>query len=90
MDNKKKYISIKPNNDKIDYCLQCNFYIIRINGLLKKEECEKYCYYCKNPHIQNIYVNDAKIYFEPRTTNFIGSRKQNYSWTIMPNMDNHV
>ena len=35
-----------------------------------------------NPILDNIHREKIKMY--------IDSRKQNYSWTIMPNMDNHV
>ena len=105
MNNKKKEKEIEEGNylnintNKIIYCYKCNNYIIYNNIAVIKHDhfpTPSYCDNCKNPHIQNVYVDEAKIYFNSKYTQkrkFIGPdcsnvKIRNYSWKIVTNMAN--
>lgn len=68
MDN-NKYIFLN-NNEKIYFCAKCVRYIIYIKG----KEIFK-CPICHYAFINNIFIDEAKIYFNPQRSDqrFIGN-----------------
>ena len=96
---KEKYINIDTN--KIIYCPQCNVYIIYIKEMIETEHnhfsTSFCCDNCKNPHIQNVFVDEAKIYFDSKYNtkrrkfigpDYSGVKIRYYSWKIITNMAN--
>ena len=81
----KKYINI--DTSKIIYCLQCNVYIIYIKGMPESKNhyssssSSHCCDNCKNPHITNVFIDEAKVYFDSknntRKRKFIGTNCSN-------------
>ena len=66
-EEEEKYINISSIHDKIIYCLQCNSYLIYIKGLsIPKENHFSSCDNCESSHIQNVYIDEAKIYFDSK------------------------
>ena len=56
-----EYICV--NNNKIYFCINCNRYIIHVKGnFLNNNHCPN-CFY---PFLHNVFVTEAKIYFNPR------------------------
>ena len=93
MDN-SEYILINSNDNKIIYCSNCNMYIIYI----KESSDENYfCNKCgcSSIGIQNVFIDEAKIYFNPKQTirryiggNYSNIERQHYSWKYIRNVDN--
>lgn len=93
-ENDDKYIHINSDKYKIIYCLQCNFYLIYLRGVKENNRCEN----CNSPSLQNVFIDEAKIYFDAetcddrKTTLVKGNpsfvKRRNYSWKIIQNMDN--
>ena len=75
------------------FCLKCNNYIIFMKGTTNHS-----CPNCYRPSIQNVFIDEAKLYFNPSTANKnIRYIRQNdtptvaiqyYSRKIISNMDN--
>ena len=106
-DDENKYISINTNN-KIIYCSQCDSYLIYIKGMTNAKNdhsttatttttSTSCCDNCENPYVQNVYVDDAKIYYDSENitekTKFIGPNSSNikrrcYSGKIIKCTDN--
>ena len=104
----KNYIKVDTN--KIIFCPQCNAYIIYIKGMIENEfnyfppsstssfPSPRYrCDNCKNPRVQNVFVDEAKVYFNSENNikkrKFIGTdcssiQIRNYSRKVITNMDN--
>lgn len=95
--NDNQYININSNEYKIIYCSQCNLYII-YNREIKESSPSSHirCDNCSNPNLQNVFIDEAKIYFDSATctrkTTFIRGnpsfiKRRHYSWKIIQNMD---
>ena len=90
--NEVDYKSINTNNDvKIIYCPQCDAYLV-----YSTTDHNHYysCGNCDNTHTQNVFVDEAKIYFNPKhkSKRYIGANSSNikirhYSWKVITNLD---
>ena len=91
----KEYIYIaNTNSNQIYYCSKCDRYIIYMQG--ENKNFHQICANCKYSYLQNIFVDEAKIYFNPKTSiktnKFIGKDNltleiRHYSMKFMNNID---
>ena len=95
-DDDDKFINVDTSN--IYYCPQCNSYNIYIKGYVENKDTHSYsrCNNCNNKFTQNIYVDEAKVYFNSeeciKKRKFIGRdcstiKIRNYSRKVITNMD---
>ena len=60
-EDNNKYIFIRNNDYKIIYCNQCNIY----NIMFDKDN--NYCKNCSKLDTQNVFIDEAKLYFDSKS-----------------------